>query len=219
MTEPGLGAPNGNVATSSMHATPPSTPKGASQSGFLGKMWSEFRQAAADIDPRLFAFYGCNRILPEFSLVRIRTVLFRFTGSEVGDGGFLLGKVSIVGPRGAATKLQMGQRCLVGAGVTFGLDGPITLGNDVCIGPGATLYTGTHQLGVGSRRMGKVTARPIVVEDGVWIGMQALILPGVRLGRGCVIGAGAVVHENVPPNSLVRGNPATVVKKLALGDR
>ena len=64
-----------------------------------------------------------------------------------------------------------------------------------------------------------VLPRPIVIEDGAWIGMQSLILPGVTLGRGSVISAGAVVTENVPPNSLVAGNPATLRETLPFGDR
>jgi acetyltransferase-like isoleucine patch superfamily enzyme len=126
----------------------------------------------------------------------------------------------IVGPRGAASKLRIGPECMIGPEVTMGLDACITIGRGVSISPGATLYTGSHNLGAGSQRMSPiVSARPIVVEDGAWIGMRALILPGVRIGRGSVVAAGAVVTQDVPPNTLVSGNPATVVRKLPLGDR
>jgi acetyltransferase-like isoleucine patch superfamily enzyme len=59
-----------------------------------------------------------------------------------------------------------------------------------------------------------VVARPVVVEDGAWIGMAALILPGVRIGAGAVVSAGAVVTSDVPPDTLVAGNPAAVVRSL-----
>lgn len=59
-----------------------------------------------------------------------------------------------------------------------------------------------------------VTSKPVVVEEGAWIGLAAIILPGVRLGRGCVVQAGAVVASDVAPNTFVAGNPATVVDEL-----
>ena len=64
-----------------------------------------------------------------------------------------------------------------------------------------------------------MTPKPIVVEDGVWVGMHSLILPGVTLGRGCVVSAGSVVAQDVPPNTLVAGNPATVQQNLPFGNR
>jgi acetyltransferase-like isoleucine patch superfamily enzyme len=65
----------------------------------------------------------------------------------------------------------------------------------------------------------ELVARPIVIDDGVWIGMHSLILPGVTVGSGSVVSAGSVVVESVPPNTLVSGNPATVVGQLPFGDR
>jgi acetyltransferase-like isoleucine patch superfamily enzyme len=56
--------------------------------------------------------------------------------------------------------------------------------------------------------------RPVVIEDDVWIGMGALILKGVRVGRGSVIAAGAVVTRDVPANSIAAGNPAAIVREL-----
>ena len=56
--------------------------------------------------------------------------------------------------------------------------------------------------------------RPVVIEDDVWIGCRAIILPGVRVGAKSVIGAGSVVTKNVPPNSVVGGNPAVVIRRL-----
>jgi acetyltransferase-like isoleucine patch superfamily enzyme len=119
-----------------------------------------------------------------------------------------------------AARLHIGRGSIVASGVTLGLDEEITVGQNVSIGPGAALFTATHSLGFGSRRMQLPTvASPICVDDGVWIGMRSLILPGITLGRGSVVSAGAVVMENVPPHTLVRGNPARVVEQLPFGDR
>ena len=54
---------------------------------------------------------------------------------------------------------------------------------------------------------------PVVIEDNVWVGSRALILKGVRVGKGSIVAAGAVVTKNVPPNCIVAGNPAKVVKE------
>lgn len=61
-------------------------------------------------------------------------------------------------------------------------------------------------------------ALPITIEDGVWIGGGAIVLGGVTLGEGCVVGAGAVVTRDVPPNTVVAGNPAKVVRVITPGE-
>lgn len=65
------------------------------------------------------------------------------------------------------------------------------------------------------RAQGLELARPIVVEDDVWIGGGAIVLPGVRIGRGTTIGAGSVVTRDVPAGVLAVGNPCRVVKELS----
>jgi acetyltransferase-like isoleucine patch superfamily enzyme len=64
------------------------------------------------------------------------------------------------------------------------------------------------------RRDLKPSARPVIVEDDVWIGTRAVILPGVRIGYGSVIGAGSVVTKDVPPMTVVAGIPAKPIKKI-----
>jgi acetyltransferase-like isoleucine patch superfamily enzyme len=60
----------------------------------------------------------------------------------------------------------------------------------------------------------EIKTKPVVIEDDVWIGMGAVILKGVRIGQGSVVAAGAVVTRDVPPNTVVAGNPAVPVKEL-----
>jgi acetyltransferase-like isoleucine patch superfamily enzyme len=116
--------------------------------------------------------------------------------------------------------LKMGVGCFIGPDVTFGLDAPITLGERVAISTGVVLSTATHMLGPGSRRMTLGThAKPIVIEDGAWVALRAIILPGVHVGRGSVITAGSVVTSDVPRDTLVSGNPAVVIRSLPLGNR
>ncbi|MGE0453013.1 MAG: DapH/DapD/GlmU-related protein [Vicinamibacteria bacterium] len=93
--------------------------------------------------------------------------------------------------------------------------GEIVVGNDVLISPGAVITSHQHTFRDPDREMrsqpiafGKVT-----IEDDVWIGANAVILPGVRLGRGCVVGAGAVVTRDVAERGIAVGVPARVTRE------
>src|SRR5512139_311062 len=90
----------------------------------------------------------------------------------------------------------------------------VHIGHHVMIGPAVQIYTAAHHLQVETRNQGLEVAKPIVIEDNVWIGGGAILLPGVRIGRNAVVGAGAVVPRDVPPNTVVAGNPARVIRKI-----
>jgi acetyltransferase-like isoleucine patch superfamily enzyme len=62
------------------------------------------------------------------------------------------------------------------------------------------------------------SSKPVVIEDNVWIGFDAVILPGVRLGRGCVVGCKTIVDTDVPPYAVITGSPARIVKYLNPND-
>ena len=90
----------------------------------------------------------------------------------------------------------------------------VRIGNHVMIGPNVQIYTAAHDLQAETRNQGWEIAKPIEIEDNVWIGGGAIILPGVRIGRNSVVGAGSVVTHDVPPNTVVAGNPAKVIKAI-----
>jgi acetyltransferase-like isoleucine patch superfamily enzyme len=129
-----------------------------------------------------------------------------------------------LGMMGKGTAVQMGCRFLNGRKIFLGkrnvinfgcvFDGrkyTIRTGSDVSIGPEASILTLGHD-----PQSAEFTIRggDVIIEDHVWIGYRAIILPGVTLGEGAVVGAGAVVVKNVPPYKIVAGNPAREV-----GDR
>jgi len=93
----------------------------------------------------------------------------------------------------------------------------VHIGRHVMIGPNVQIYTAAHDLRAEARIQGWEEARPIVIEDNVWIGGGAILLPGVRVGRNAVVGAGAVVTRSVPENSVVAGNPARVIRMIEQG--
>lgn len=88
----------------------------------------------------------------------------------------------------------------------------IEIGNDVLLGSGAVITdTDAHPLHPAERNNAKlIGTRKVIIEDGVFIGARAMILKGVTIGRGSVIGAGAIVTRDVPPLSIAVGNPAQV---------
>lgn len=95
------------------------------------------------------------------------------------------------------------------------LDGnKVTFGDNVFIAPNCAFYTAGHPLDPEQRNKGLEYAKPIEVGDNVWIGGNVVVLPGVKIGDNCVIGAGSVVTKDVPENSVAVGNPCKVIRKL-----
>ena len=90
----------------------------------------------------------------------------------------------------------------------------IAIGDDVQIGPNVQLLTPTHPVASGRRRDKWEAALPITIGDNVWLGGGAIVLPGVTIGANSVVGADAVVTKDVPPDVVVVGNPARVVRAV-----
>jgi maltose O-acetyltransferase len=95
----------------------------------------------------------------------------------------------------------------------------IEIGDNLQMGPAVQLYTAGHPVDPEARRTGLEFAKPIRIGSDVWIGGGAVILPGVSVGDGSVVGAGSVVTRDVPPLSVVAGNPARAVRRVSPGGR
>ncbi len=113
--------------------------------------------------------------------------------------------------------VTIGQRCFIQQCCTFFGRGGISIGNDVFIGPKVNIITINHDPDPDNRSA--TYGRKIIIEDKVWIGIGATILPGVRLGYGCIVGAGSVVTKDVPPLTVVAGNPARIIKRIELSKK
>ena len=117
--------------------------------------------------------------------------------------------------------LEYGRNVTVGKGVfiNFGAtilaQAPVTLGDRVMIGPNCSLITVGHPVNDHEMRAeGWEIAKPITVGDNTWFGANVTVLPGVTVGKNCVVGAGTLLTRDVPDNSLVLGSPGRVVRKL-----
>lgn len=120
-----------------------------------------------------------------------------------------------------STKLKIGKGTVINFGCYFDNDALVQIGDRVGVGMHVTFLTVGHQLGPSDQRVDACQMKPIIVGDGSWIGTNAVILPGVRIGAGCVIGAGSVVRTDCLPNTMYGGVPARPIGQLdlALGAR
>lgn len=166
----------------------------------------------------LVAYYGFARHLPQYLPSekfnkRIRGIicrrLFKFCGENVNikRGAFF----------GTGTNIYIGDNSDLGlkayiAGIDKG--GELIIGKNVMMAPEVVILTQVHNYKDTSRAINTQGSYPskVIIEDDVWIGYRALILPGVRICNGAVIGAGAVVTTDIPPYNVVGGVPAKIIK-------
>lgn len=90
----------------------------------------------------------------------------------------------------------------------------VHIGDNCLMAPNAAIYTASHPIQAAGRAAKVGYATPVTIGNNVWIGAGAMILPGVVVGDGVVVAAGAVVTRDVPPNTVVAGSPARVIKEI-----
>jgi len=165
--------------------------------------------------------------------------LFRSRCESVGVG-FRMEELPYMGGRGRISigfnnrgdslpELSIGARTFIGHQTGFNVARSIRIGKHCYIASGVSIVDQDgHPIDAHARRSGQPTPSdgiaPVVIEDDVWIGFHAIILKGVTIGARSIVAAGAIVSKDVPPDSIVGGNPARVIKSLTLppiegGDR
>jgi acetyltransferase-like isoleucine patch superfamily enzyme len=108
--------------------------------------------------------------------------------------------------------VELGNNVGIGNYVHIWGSGGLKIGNNVLIASHVTISTLSHDYTHENMNKAPVIAKPINIEDGVWIASNSVILPGVTIGEGAVIAAGAVVTKDVPPYAIVVGSPARILK-------
>ena len=114
--------------------------------------------------------------------------------------------------------LHMGSDVYVNSNLTVVDDGHIYIGDKVMIGPNVTIATANHPIDPKLRAQGLQYNKDVYIGENVWIGANAVIVPGVHIGKNTVIGAGSVVTKDIPDNVVAVGNPCKVLREISEKD-
>jgi acetyltransferase-like isoleucine patch superfamily enzyme len=138
----------------------------------------------------------------------IRALFSELIGKKVDESFLLIPPFYTAG----GDEIRVGHNVFVNQNCTFYDLGGLDIANDVMIGPNVSIITTGHPLEPSQRRA--TIGKPIVIERNVWIATGATIVGGVTVGENSVVAAGSVVTKDVPPNTLVGGNPAQVIRSI-----
>ena len=139
----------------------------------------------------------------------VRALFSDLIGKKVDDSFVLIPPFYATG----GLDTSVGRNVFVNQNCTFYDLGGLDIADDVMIGPNVSIITASHPLEP-SQRHTTTIGNPIAIEKGVWIAAGATIIGGVTVGENSVVAAGAVVTRDVPPNTLVGGNPARVIRSI-----
>lgn len=148
----------------------------------------------------------------------------------IGNNSWICGTINMF-PHNKEAELRIGNDCYIGDSSRIWCAKSITIGDRVLVAHNVNIFdTATHPIEKIARYEHEVIVKisgmpidlhqqiseaPVIIHDDVWIGCNSIILKGVEIGEGSIIGAGSVVTKNVPPNTMVAGNPAKIVKQLS----
>ncbi|MGN6692938.1 MAG: sugar O-acetyltransferase [Aquihabitans sp.] len=166
------------------------------------------RAFAADVERAMAITARINR-LTYADLDDVRALFAELTGEQPGDGFRLIPPFFA----DCGRRIRIGTHVFVNQNATFYSLAPITIGDEVMIGPNVSLITSGHPVAP-SQRHAALVGQPITIERDVWIGAGATVIGGVTVGARSVVAAGSVVTKDVPPDSLVGGNPASLIRSI-----
>lgn len=154
-----------------------------------------------------------NHIVARVFLGTVRLAWFRLAmGFAIGPGSSVLTDFKVA----ARGNIRIGRNCVVNNSCRFDNRFPITLGDNVSITYGTLILTKGHDIDDPDFR---TKGAPVEIGDYVWICANAILLPGVKLGKGCVVLSGAVVSKDVPDYHVVGGNPARFIRERPRNQR
>lgn len=132
---------------------------------------------------------------------KLKAAILKIFGCKIGSNAVIKPSVSIKYPK----LLTIGDNVWVGEGVWIDNLADVTIGNNVCISQDAYLLTGSHDY---KKTSFDLIVKPIVIEDGVWVGAKSVVCPGVRCGTHSVLSVCSVAVSDMEPYSIYQGNPA-----------
>ena len=137
---------------------------------------------------------------------RLKITILKMFGARIGEGVVLKPSINVKYP----WNLEIGNYSWIGEGAWLDSLDKITIGSNCCVSQGVYFCTGNHDW---SDPAFGLVVKPIVVEDGAWVGARATVLPGVTIGSHSIVSAGSSVSKNTEPYKIYVGNPAVAVKE------
>lgn len=137
---------------------------------------------------------------------RLKTILLRLFGAQIGEGVVLKPSISVKYP----WNLEIGDYSWIGEHAWLDSLAPIRIGKNACISQGVYFCTGNHDW---SDPAFGLIVKPIAVEDGAWVGARATVLPGVTVASHSIIAAGSVISRDTEPYMIYAGNPGVKIKE------
>ncbi len=172
-------------------------------------------------DPELVqAKLRCKELLYDFNHARpsqageMLALLGQLLGA-VGEGCWIEPPLYV----NWGSRITLGDHVYANTGLTVIDDTFVTIGSHVMLGPRVTISAASHPVDPELRRQAYQYDLPVVLEENVWVGAGATILPGVTIGKNSVIGAGSVVDRDIPPDVVAAGVPCRVLREIGPRDR
>ena len=155
-----------------------------------------------------FVWYFKNIFLFKSSLPwpdSLKIMTLRFFGAKVGKGVIIKPRVNIKYP----WFLEIGDNVWLGEEVWIDNLGKVKIGNNVCLSQGALLLCGNHNY---KKETFDLIVKPIVIEEGVWVGAKSVVCPGVTMKSHSILSVGSVLTKDAEAYGIYQGNPAVLIK-------
>ena len=157
---------------------------------------------------KILAWYWVNELVLKntlFPFSKLKVIVLRFFGAKIGKGITIKPGVNIKYP----WLLEIGNHCWIGEGVWIDNLDQVSIGNHVCISQDAMLLCGNHNFKTPTFDL---IIKPIILEDGTWVGAKSLVCPGVTLKTHSILTVGSVANKDLDAYSIYKGNPALKIK-------
>ncbi len=177
-----------------------------------GYIWADTEEYLADQRIAKDLVYDFNHSRPTDEAARQEIIRKLF--KSVGENVFIAQPMYL----GRGTQVTIGSNCYINFNMTLVDDYEITIGDNCLFAPNVMITTTGHAVDPELRKKGMYSF-PVRIGNNVWLGMGAIILPGVTIGDNSVIGAGSVVTHDIPANVIAMGSPCKVVREIGERDK